>query len=302
MCLAEELKCQLHSLEDRRSPAAHWWDPQPCTKLDSKGPCTNEWINVCVCIYLCLYIDWWAMIHTTYCWGACHFRATSYTRLRARHHCTSSTLIGGNGGAGPSVPPRDQGSEGLLAFFPLFYIMDYEVLPCSSRVCDWLLSSSWDHLGWHQERRRKMQEWPWNLRSLKGLFSSLHYPLSWSNGFCDESGNEGSLATNVGGLPWRRGTFSFSSQPSFLLCLFGQMFTMGARKEGKKKGRRSSMKRDPKTALFGHIYKKFITFIFWVHSHFSWSMVNFKQTVHEYIDESWSMVWSRHTTGVHVTL
>ena len=29
-------------------------------------------------------------------------RATSHRRLRARDHCTSSTLIGGKGGAGPS--------------------------------------------------------------------------------------------------------------------------------------------------------------------------------------------------------
>ena len=29
-------------------------------------------------------------------------RATSHTRVRARDHCTSSTLIGGKGGAGPS--------------------------------------------------------------------------------------------------------------------------------------------------------------------------------------------------------
>ena len=28
-------------------------------------------------------------------------RATSHTRLRAHNHCTSSTLIGGKGGAGP---------------------------------------------------------------------------------------------------------------------------------------------------------------------------------------------------------
>ena len=28
-----------------------------------------------------------------------HLRATSHTRLRARDHCTSSTLIGGKGGA-----------------------------------------------------------------------------------------------------------------------------------------------------------------------------------------------------------
>ena len=30
-------------------------------------------------------------------------RATSYTRLRARDHCTSSTLIGGKGGVCPSL-------------------------------------------------------------------------------------------------------------------------------------------------------------------------------------------------------
>ena len=30
-------------------------------------------------------------------------RATSHMRLRARDHCTSSTLIGGKGGAGPSL-------------------------------------------------------------------------------------------------------------------------------------------------------------------------------------------------------
>ena len=32
-----------------------------------------------------------------------HLRATSHTRLRAHDHCTSSTLIGGKGGAGPSL-------------------------------------------------------------------------------------------------------------------------------------------------------------------------------------------------------
>jgi hypothetical protein len=33
---------------------------------------------------------------------AASLRATSHARLRARDHCTSSTLIGGKGGAGPS--------------------------------------------------------------------------------------------------------------------------------------------------------------------------------------------------------
>ena len=32
-----------------------------------------------------------------------HLRAPSHTRLNARDHYTSSTLIGGKGGAGPSL-------------------------------------------------------------------------------------------------------------------------------------------------------------------------------------------------------
>jgi hypothetical protein len=35
-------------------------------------------------------------------WGEPVFRATSHTRLRVRDQDTPSTLIGGNGGAGPS--------------------------------------------------------------------------------------------------------------------------------------------------------------------------------------------------------
>ena len=34
--------------------------------------------------------------------GRVQNRATSHTRVRAREHFTSSTLIGGSGGAGPS--------------------------------------------------------------------------------------------------------------------------------------------------------------------------------------------------------
>ena len=35
-------------------------------------------------------------------WKSTSLRVTSHTRLRAQHHCTSSTLIGGKGGVGPS--------------------------------------------------------------------------------------------------------------------------------------------------------------------------------------------------------
>jgi hypothetical protein len=43
-----------------------------------------------------------------------HLRATSHTRLRARDHITSSTLIGGKGGAGPSsLPDYAWGTNGV---------------------------------------------------------------------------------------------------------------------------------------------------------------------------------------------
>ena len=37
--------------------------------------------------------------------NSCYMRTTSHTRLRARDHFTSSTLISGKGGAGPSSLP-----------------------------------------------------------------------------------------------------------------------------------------------------------------------------------------------------
>ena len=51
---------------------------------------------------------------------------------------------------------------------------------------------------WHLHSRA---ESPWNLRSPKGLFSSLYYSLSWSNGFYNGRGKRGSLIANVRG-PW----------------------------------------------------------------------------------------------------
>jgi hypothetical protein len=46
--------------------------------------------------FICL--DIWCILEM---WEA--LRATSHTRSRAHDHCTSSTLIGGKGGAGPSL-------------------------------------------------------------------------------------------------------------------------------------------------------------------------------------------------------
>ena len=36
-------------------------------------------------------------------WEYMTLKATSHTRLRVHDHCTSSTLIGGKGGAGPTL-------------------------------------------------------------------------------------------------------------------------------------------------------------------------------------------------------
>ncbi len=37
----------------------------------------------------------------------------------------------------------------------------------------------------------------------KGIFSSLHEPLPWSNGFCGDKVNRGSLVSKVNG-PWQK--------------------------------------------------------------------------------------------------
>ena len=53
------------------------------------APTSNHGVNVLAMLYI--YTHAWECL-----------RAISHTRLRARDHYTSSTLIGGTGGAGPS--------------------------------------------------------------------------------------------------------------------------------------------------------------------------------------------------------
>ena len=48
--------------------------------------------------------------------------------------------------------------------------------------------------------KKKMYEWPWNLRSPKDLFLGLHYPLSWSNKFCAGRGKRGYLVAKCQGI------------------------------------------------------------------------------------------------------
>ena len=31
--------------------------------------------------------------------------------------------------------------------------MNHEVIPCSPKICDWPLNSSWDHFGLHQGKK-----------------------------------------------------------------------------------------------------------------------------------------------------
>ena len=38
----------------------------------------------------------------------------------------------------------------LLPTKGVVYILDREVVPYSSKICDWSLNSSWDHFGLHQ--------------------------------------------------------------------------------------------------------------------------------------------------------
>ena len=118
-------------------------------------------------------------------------------------------------------------------YLGVVYIMENEVIPCSFNTCDWLLNSSRGHFGLHQEK--KMWEWPWNLRSPKGLISSLHYLLAWSNAFsrfiC-----QGTMAKRC----------------HFNICnyvFWGSNVAIITRKEGKKKGRRSNMKKNLKTTF-----------------------------------------------------
>ena len=71
------------------------------------------------------------------------------------------------------------------------YTMDHQVVPRPCKVCDWLLNSPRDHFGLH--RGKKMSEGSWSSRSPKDIFWGLHYPLTWSNGFCYVRGKRGPL-------------------------------------------------------------------------------------------------------------
>ena len=78
----------------------------------------------------------------------------------------------------------------------LVYTMDHEVIPRPCKIWDWLLNVSWDHFGLHQGEK--------NVRVVpKDIVEGLHYPLTWSNGFCDGRGKRGGMVEKGRGL-WQK--------------------------------------------------------------------------------------------------
>ena len=125
--------------------------------------------------------------------------------------------------------PTEQG------VFPYLHIVDYGVVPCSSRVCDWLLSLSPGTISVDiDKKKKKCTRGSWNMRFPKGLFSSLPYPLSHSNGFCAERGKRSNLAANIRG-PWQRESPFFSKIFSLFFwakCYYGYEEVWGGEKKG----------------------------------------------------------------------
>ena len=75
--------------------------------------------------------------------------------------------------------------------------MDHEVVLCSSKILDWPLTRPKTTLvDLKKINVRVTMEFVVRKRPI----SALHYPMPWSNIFCNERGKRGSLATNVKGL------------------------------------------------------------------------------------------------------
>ena len=153
----------------------------------------------------------------------------------------------------------------------LFHIMDHEVIPCSSKICDGLLNSSRDHFGLHQEGEEKKcwsDHGTWGPQ--KAYFWGLQYPLSWSKGFCNGTCKRGSLPTNVKG-PWHKIVVfvDFNGLKS-TKCLTKHFHGF----EERRKEEEEKVKHDEnfQNCPFWHISKENpSTSDFLVHGHFSWS-------------------------------
>jgi hypothetical protein len=103
----------------------------------------------------------------------------------------------------------------------VFYIMHCVVLSYFPKICDWSLNLSRDHIALNQGII-EMSKWSLSLRSPNDLFSSLHSPLSWSNGFCIGKGKRDSLSLQKSGIMAQKYYFN-SSSPSPSSC-FGYIW------------------------------------------------------------------------------
>ena len=111
-----------------------------------------------------------------------------------------------------------------------------------------------------KEKKREIWELPWNLRTSKGLFSRLCYPLSWSNKFCHEKGKMGSLAT-IDMQPWQRNVVLMYIYIFSLFIFSLANITLVRRKEGEKVTKKTHEKL-PNFPFWAYV-KKSNTSIFW---------------------------------------
>ena len=85
--------------------------------------------------------------------------------------------------------------------------------------------------------RKTMLEWLWNSRSPRDIFWGLHYPLTWSNGFCGGRGKRVALVEKGKG-PWQR---------NIVILVFWWIFF------GEEKSKEWWNLKFVKTAFFRHI-------------------------------------------------
>ena len=127
--------------------------------------------------------------------------------------------------------------------------MDHEVIPRPCKICDWLLNMSWDHFNLHQGKNVIASD-----HGVRGppedIFQGLHYPPTWSNGFCSGRGKRGALVEKCKG-PWQRNTLIIK----FLWIFFGG-------REGKNNKRQKSNLICFKIAFLRRILKIIGTFTF----------------------------------------
>ena len=132
------------------------------------------------------------------------------------------------------------------------YIVDHEVVPCSSKICDWLLNSFQDHFSLHREKKNVRLNM--ELEVPKRFSFNLHCPLSCTNGFCNGRGKRGFLATNVTRPMLRNAVFAIKKK-----LKFAKRFFIVTSKEGEKVKHEGNSENFP----FWTYIKKINTSTFW---------------------------------------